>query len=219
MAAPASSGTNQQLTPDYPSFEKLLAAAWVLQCLHDQLHNPQVIEAEAIAPPVETSKTAEPVSQYLPEVTHPVIRMIEPPPPLAEATRKPEVVSLRPADDELLAKVVEFNRRSKRGAESGRRPLRRVNPPGGTQSDGSCDEPGLQVEQSMLHRSPSRFRRSWKSRRTLNGPRAPSQRSIFELRSTASSSLSGIIGLHSASTFLCERSERLRLQRRFGCWR
>jgi hypothetical protein len=126
MAAPASSGTNQQLTLDDPSFEKLLAAAWVLQCLHDQLHNPQVIEAEAIAPPVETSKTAEPVSQYLPEVTHSVIRMIEPPPPLAEATRKPEVVSLRPADDELLAKVVEVQQAFEKSALSLDAALRRV---------------------------------------------------------------------------------------------
>jgi Sel1 repeat len=116
MAAPASSGTNRQITLDDPSFEKLLAAAWVLQCLHDQLHNPQVIEAEAIAPPVETSKTAEPVSQCLPEDTHPVIRRIEPPPPLAEATGKPEVVSLRSPDNELLAKVVEVQQAFEKSA-------------------------------------------------------------------------------------------------------
>jgi hypothetical protein len=41
MAAEASSGMSQRFTLDGSSFEKLLAAAWVLQCLHDQLHNPE----------------------------------------------------------------------------------------------------------------------------------------------------------------------------------
>ncbi len=40
MAAEESSSTNQQLTLDHLSFEKLLAAAWVLQCVHDQEQAP-----------------------------------------------------------------------------------------------------------------------------------------------------------------------------------
>jgi hypothetical protein len=40
MAAEESSSTNQQLTLDHLSFEKLLAAAWVLQCVHDQMQAP-----------------------------------------------------------------------------------------------------------------------------------------------------------------------------------
>ena len=38
MAAEESSSTDQQLTLDQFSFEKLLAAAWVLQCVQDQMH-------------------------------------------------------------------------------------------------------------------------------------------------------------------------------------
>jgi hypothetical protein len=40
MAAEESSSRNQQLTLDHLSFEKLLAAAWVLQCVHDQMQTP-----------------------------------------------------------------------------------------------------------------------------------------------------------------------------------
>ncbi|HSY64378.1 MAG TPA: tetratricopeptide repeat protein [Terriglobales bacterium] len=37
MAAEESSSANQQFTLDHSSFEKLLAAAWVLQCVQDQM--------------------------------------------------------------------------------------------------------------------------------------------------------------------------------------
>ena len=126
MAAPASSGTNQRVALDDPSFEKLLAAAWVLQCLHDQLHNPQVIEAETIVPPEETSKMAEPVSPYLPEVAQPVMQVIELPPPIREAECRPEVVSLRSADDELLAELVEAQQAIETGALGLDAAIRRV---------------------------------------------------------------------------------------------
>src|SRR5271167_2321277 len=98
MAAPASSGTNQQLTLDDPSFEKLLAAAWVLQCLHDQLHNPQVFERETIAEPVKAPTRIEPVTSVLPEVIKPVIQAIQTPPSMTEAESKPEPARIRSAD-------------------------------------------------------------------------------------------------------------------------
>lgn len=82
MAAEASSGTNQRLTLDYSSFEKLLAAAWVLQCLQDQLHGPRVDRSETIAEPVKIQKelgipssglqaTMEPVLQFSRGMTEP----------------------------------------------------------------------------------------------------------------------------------------------------
>jgi hypothetical protein len=116
MAAPASSGTNQQLTLDDPSFEKLLAAAWVLQCLHDQLHNPQVFDGETIAEPAKAPKRTEPVTSDLAEVTKPVVQAIETSPRITEAESKPEVVSVRSADDELLAELVEAQQAIETGA-------------------------------------------------------------------------------------------------------
>jgi hypothetical protein len=72
MAAALSSGTNQQLTLDRPSFEKLLAAAWVLQCLHDQLH-PPVADGKAIAQPILAQKKAEIASSEKLEIVKPKI--------------------------------------------------------------------------------------------------------------------------------------------------
>ena len=53
MAAELSSGKSQRFALDRCSFEKLLAAAWVLQCLHDHLHNVQIGRDEAIAEPAK----------------------------------------------------------------------------------------------------------------------------------------------------------------------
>jgi len=74
MAAEASSGTNQRLTLDHSSFEKLLAAAWVLQCLQDQLHGPQVDRSETIAEPVKIQKELEIPSSGLQATMEPVLQ-------------------------------------------------------------------------------------------------------------------------------------------------
>src|SRR5271167_3407784 len=116
MAAPASSGTNQQLTLDDPSFEKLLAAAWVLQCLHDQLHNPEVFDAETVAEPVKIPKRKETVSVGLPEVIGPVLQAMQTLPRMVESASKSEEVSIRSADDELLAELVEAQQAIETGA-------------------------------------------------------------------------------------------------------
>jgi hypothetical protein len=107
MAAPASSGTNQQFTLDDPSFEKLLAAAWVLQCLHDQLHNPQVFDGETVAEPTEALESTIPVTSDVPEVAEPVVQAIQFTSRIMEAESKPDAVSVRSADNELLAELVE----------------------------------------------------------------------------------------------------------------
>src|SRR5689334_12097401 len=70
MAASASSGSSQHLTLDHTSFEKLLAAAWVLQCLHDQLH-PEFDGGEAVAQPVSWLKQMEAARSALPERIQP----------------------------------------------------------------------------------------------------------------------------------------------------
>jgi len=74
MAAEASSGTNQRLTLDYSSFEKLLAAAWVLQCLQDQLHSPRVDCSETIAEPVKIQKELEISSSGLQSTMEPALQ-------------------------------------------------------------------------------------------------------------------------------------------------
>src|SRR5271169_2969966 len=101
MAAVASSGTNQHLTLDDPSFEKLLEAAWVLQCLHDQLH-PQV-DRDEIAEPVVFQSRIETVSLGLPETIDPVV---QPPPMVTIADTQPTMVAARFAEDEALAELV-----------------------------------------------------------------------------------------------------------------
>jgi hypothetical protein len=101
MAAVASSGTNQHLTLEDPSFEKLLEAAWVLQCLHDQLH-PQV-DRDEIAEPVVLQNRIQTVSLGLPEIIETVV---QPPPMVTMAASKSAVVSARSAEDEALAELV-----------------------------------------------------------------------------------------------------------------
>jgi hypothetical protein len=102
MSAAASSGKNQRLTLDHPSFEKLLAAAWVLQCLHDQLH-PHVDSGETIVEPVKPQERMGLAGSPLREVIQPVDQLL---PRLAEAESRPAVLSGRPVDDEILAELV-----------------------------------------------------------------------------------------------------------------
>jgi hypothetical protein len=69
MAAEASSGTNQRLTLDHTSFERLLAAAWVLQCLQDQLHGPPVDRDDPVAEPVKIQQQLETPRSSLQAIT------------------------------------------------------------------------------------------------------------------------------------------------------
>src|ERR1700680_191436 len=104
MAAEASSGTSQRFTLDHSSFEKLLAAAWVLQCLHAQLHNPHIGRDETIA---ELVKTQEPVETGNSGLQAAMEWMPPLSPNLREADNAPELPNCRPADDETLAELVE----------------------------------------------------------------------------------------------------------------
>jgi hypothetical protein len=101
MASPASSGTNQHLTLDDPSFEKVLEAAWVLQCLHDQLH-PQ-IDRDEIAEPVALQNRIETVSLDLPETTAPVVQHAS---MVTMADSELAVVGGSSPQDEALAELV-----------------------------------------------------------------------------------------------------------------
>jgi GAF domain/Sel1 repeat len=104
MAAAPSSGTNQRLSLDHPSFEKLLAAAWVLQCLHDQLHNPHTGKDDRFAEPVHPPKRRELVSPAPQQVAKPA----DPPPRrVMEVDSKPVAVSVSPLADESLDELVE----------------------------------------------------------------------------------------------------------------
>jgi hypothetical protein len=101
MSAAASSGTNQRLTLDDSSFEKLLAAAWVLQCLHDQLH-PWINSGGAVerAEPLMQMETAR---SDLHEVASPVVQL---PPMVTEAESQPAGLSPCTADDESFAELI-----------------------------------------------------------------------------------------------------------------
>ena len=107
MAAEASSGIGQRFTLDRSSFEKLLAAAWVLQCLHDQLHNPEVGREQTHAEPLKTHEgrnlvlqaAVEPMAQFPPRVTKADSARCEPSgPPAADQTlAKP--IQVQPSTD------------------------------------------------------------------------------------------------------------------------
>jgi hypothetical protein len=99
MAAAPSSGTKQRFTLDDSSFEKLLAAAWVLQCLHDQLHPP----VDRIAELVESQNRIETASLGFPETIEPVV---PPPAMVTMAESKPAVVSAPSAEYGTLAELV-----------------------------------------------------------------------------------------------------------------
>jgi len=122
MAAEASPGLNQH-TLDDPSLEKLLAAAWVIQCLHDQLHNRPADRAEPIVEPVKTQKATVSASSGLQLAMRPVAQ-----PPLAvrEVENKPEVRSNLPATDETLAELVEAQQAIETGSLDLDAAIRRV---------------------------------------------------------------------------------------------
>jgi hypothetical protein len=92
---------SQRFTLDRPSFEKLLAAAWVLQCVHDHLHRRQVEPDETISGlirPRETTETRNSVLQLAPK-----------PEPQVSSTAhsESEVLDCQPAGNEILAELVE----------------------------------------------------------------------------------------------------------------
>jgi hypothetical protein len=107
MAAASSSGTNQQLTLDHSSFEKLLAAAWVLQCLHDQLH-PPLDKGKVAAQPVtsrEKIKSGSSVSLEITrrEIIKPTVQLS---PIVVEAPGKHTALNTRSSDDQTLTELV-----------------------------------------------------------------------------------------------------------------
>src|SRR5579863_823436 len=103
MVAETSSGMSQRLTLDHPSFEKLLAAAWVLQCLHDQLHNQQAVRDENIDELAESTEPPQTESSILPVAVQTVA---QPCPGVTFTQSAPEVLSVRPVGEKILAETV-----------------------------------------------------------------------------------------------------------------
>jgi hypothetical protein len=68
MAAGDNPDTDQRLRLDHSSFEKLLAAAWVLQCVHDQTHTSQPTRSERLEPVGEGSKCEDAAKSELQSV-------------------------------------------------------------------------------------------------------------------------------------------------------
>ena len=93
MAAEASSGTNQRLTLDHTSFERLLAAAWVLQCLQDQLHGPPVDRDDPIAAPIKIQKQLETPGYSLQKTTESVLNFS---PGITDASSEHELLIVQP---------------------------------------------------------------------------------------------------------------------------
>ena len=109
MAAAMSSGQNQELTLDRSSFEKLLAAAWVLQCLHDQLHSPRGDEAIAQRATTQEKIKIKTASSGATALTKPEPEpepMLPRFPAAIEPAGKSVVLSAQSADNEALTELV-----------------------------------------------------------------------------------------------------------------
>jgi hypothetical protein len=103
MVTETSSGMSERFTLDHSSFEKLLAAAWVLQCLHDQLHDQDVGRDKAIADRVKTPERLNAGSPTLSAVVEKVAQAV---PEVASAETMFEMLSSRTADDRVLVEPV-----------------------------------------------------------------------------------------------------------------
>jgi TPR repeat protein len=103
MRADLGFGMSPRLTLDHSSFEKLLAAAWVLQCLHDQLHKQEIGHDEAIAEPVGTPELVETGALPLPVAMAPIDR---PSSVVLGADIERHAITARSAVDETLAEPV-----------------------------------------------------------------------------------------------------------------
>lgn len=79
MAAEESSSTNQQFTLDHFSFEKLLAAAWVLQCVQDQMETAKAKRLGDLEPIAIVNNDAAASSQFSVAVTLADSRLDAPP--------------------------------------------------------------------------------------------------------------------------------------------
>jgi GAF domain/Sel1 repeat len=95
---------SQRFTLDHPSFEKFLAAAWVLQCVHDQLHSREVDPDETIAELAKPQKAVETGNSGLQAATKPVVHF---PSVVTGADGERDVLDCRSAGDETLAELVE----------------------------------------------------------------------------------------------------------------
>ena len=105
MSAEASTGTNRRFPLDHSSFEKLLAAAWVLQCLQDQLHGPPTDREEPIAEPVKTQKEMETANPSLQVAMNPVLHHSA---KVTDTDSKINAVSGQPVENEHVAEPVEI---------------------------------------------------------------------------------------------------------------
>lgn len=97
------SGMSSRFTLDHSSFEKLLSAAWVLQCLHDQLHNREVGRGEAVAERVKTPEVSE---IGLPTLLAPLENVVQPSSGLVCRQNALDVLDDGRAGDEVLGEVV-----------------------------------------------------------------------------------------------------------------
>jgi TPR repeat protein len=103
MRADLGFGMSPRLTLDHSSFEKLLAAAWVLQCLHDQLHKQEIGHDEAVAELVETPELVETGALPLPVAMAPID---QPSSVVLGADIERHAITARSAVDETLAEPV-----------------------------------------------------------------------------------------------------------------
>lgn len=103
MVVETSSGVSPRLTLDHSSFEKLLSAAWVLQCLHDQLHHQEAGCDGAMAEQIKTPKA---VNAGYPTLSAAVEKMAQPSPGVIRAESTIDVLGDGPAGDGVLAELV-----------------------------------------------------------------------------------------------------------------
>jgi len=104
MDAEASAG-HHPFTLDHSSFEKLLAAAWTLQCLQDQLHGPQLDLDQTIAAPVTAPKKLGVTVPGLQAPMNPVLPSFT---GVVEDDSRHDAPEVWRANDKTLAQLIEI---------------------------------------------------------------------------------------------------------------
>jgi hypothetical protein len=168
MDAEASAG-HQSFTLDHSSFEKLLAAAWTLQCLQDQLHGPPLDRDQTIAAPVtapEELEVAEPVLQSPMNLVLPLS------PRVLEAGSRHGAPEVSPAADKTLARLIEIPPSFETGTlnfdaaakiEAGTAEVKRL------QAEGMA--PPVKPAMRVLASLPNRDRKVWPRPPAVSSPR------------------------------------------------
>jgi Sel1 repeat-containing protein len=183
MDADVSAG-HQPFTLDHSSFEKLLAAAWTLQCLQDQLHGPQFDRGQMIAAPVTAPKKLEVTDHGLQARMSTFLPLS---PRVVEAASRHDAPEVSPAANKTLAQLIEIPPSFETGTlnfdvaakiEAG------TVEPKSLHAEGMATAPPVKTAMRVLASLPNRDRKVWARPPAVSSLRTALNRmqKVFDLR-------------------------------------